>query len=211
MLIRSKTIAALGAGAAGLLLFLAGAHGGACAPMAPKLLTNIATEIAAREAPANSRDLEGEEIMIGARPVALVRGEAQWDRAALLIEESLAKVLEAVRNSPDVVASGNPIVLFIGADDTGFRYEAMAPIVRAPEGKTRLADGVELGLSPAGKALRFHHRGDYGDIDGTYEAINERLEQKGLEAPDRFVEEYLTDPMRLEDAATQVDIYVLLK
>lgn len=178
---------------------------------ATKPFARIATEFAAKAAPANPRDLDGEEITIGAPPVALVKGEARWDRAALLIEESLAEVLEAVRRSPDVVASGNPIVLFVGADDAGFRYEAMAPIVKAPEGKTRLADGVEIGLSPAGKALRFHHRGDYGDIDGTYEAINERLEQKGLEAPERFVEEYLTDPMRLEDAATQEDIYVLLK
>ena len=50
-----------------------------------------------------------------------------------------------------------------------------------------------LAQSPSGKAIKFQHRGAYDDIDSTYEAITAYLDEKGLEARNLFVEEYLND------------------
>nr|WP_245300287.1 GyrI-like domain-containing protein [Methylocystis bryophila] len=44
--------------------------------------------------------------------------------------------------------------------------------------------GVEVGATPAGKALKFEHRGPYEDIESTYEAITAFLDEKGLETKD---------------------------
>ena len=69
----------------------------------------------------------------------------------------------------------------------------MIPIDKAPEGKTTLSETVKLGQTPAGKAMKFEHRGSYEDIDSTYEAITAYLDEKGLEADNLFVEEYLNE------------------
>ncbi len=41
--------------------------------------------------------------------------------------------------------------------------------------------------------MRFEHRGAYDDIDATYEAITAYLDEKGIDAQEVFVEEYLND------------------
>jgi len=53
-------------------------------------------------------------------------------------------------------------------------------------------------IGPEGKALsKFVHRGSYDNMDNTYEAITNHLdEKKKLEAKDTFIEEYITDPLK---------------
>jgi len=70
---------------------------------------------------------------------------------------------------------------------------------------------VKIGESPAGKAIKFLHRGAYDDIDSTYELITAFLDEKGLESQNRFIEEYLTDTAEPDDANLEADIYVFLK
>ena len=53
-----------------------------------------------------------------------------------------------------------------------------------------------MGKSPDGKALKFVHRGSYDNMDNTYEAITNHLDDKKLEAKDTFIEEYITDPLK---------------
>ena len=82
---------------------------------------------------------------------------------------------------------------FLEADDVGFKYRAEIPIEAIPDGKTSLSDSVKFGQTPVGKAMRFEHRGAYDDIDATYEAITAYLDEKGTDAQDVFVEEYLNE------------------
>ena len=70
---------------------------------------------------------------------------------------------------------------------------------------------MKLGQTPVGKAMRFEHRGAYDDIDATYEAITAYLDEKGIDAQDMFIEEYLNDVKTPDDPNLQVDIFVLLK
>ena len=43
---------------------------------------------------------------------------------------------------------------------------------------------MSVGQSPEGKALKFVHRGSYDNMDNTYEAITNHLDDKKLEAKD---------------------------
>ena len=70
---------------------------------------------------------------------------------------------------------------------------------------------MRFATSPAGKTLRFQHRGTYEDIETTYEMITAYLDEKGLEAQNLFVEEYISLPATAEEEGAQVDIFVFLK
>jgi len=74
-----------------------------------------------------------------------------------------------------------------------------------------LTGGVKIGDSPAGKVMKFLHRGAYDDIDSTYDLITAFLDEKGLDSENRFIEEYLTNTSEPDDTNLEADIYVFLK
>ena len=148
-------------------------------------------------------------VAVEARPAIVFKGLGKWDEAEKLIPEALAK-LKAAAAKAGLPVNGRPVTVFTKTDDSGFSFEAMLPLAAAPEGKAKLADGVEVGASPSGKALKFQHRGAYDEIEATYEAIAAYLDEKGLDTKDLIVEEYLSD-FKGDDASVDVDIYVFLK
>ncbi len=167
------------------------------------------------DAPANSAtdnavaSVMSQTVTVDARPAAVLKGQGKWDEAAKTISAALAKVHDAASRA-GLAVNGRPVAVFTKTDDAGFTFEAMAPLAAAPEGKVKLADGVEIGASPAGRALKFQHRGAYDEIDATYEAIAAFLDEKGLDTKDLIIEEYLTD-FKGDDANVDVDIYVFLR
>ena len=161
--------------------------------------------------PAPSGDASTAQALdLPARPVALLRGSAKWDEGFASITAAIAKINAEVAKA-GLVANGHPITVFVETDDDGFRFETMVPLADVPAGKDSLSDVVKLGKSPPGKAIKFQHRGTYEEIDATYEAITAYLDEKGLEAQNLFIEEYLTVPKTADDAAMEVDIYVFVK
>jgi effector-binding domain-containing protein len=147
---------------------------------------------------------------VAARPVALMRGSATWDDGFKTITGALAQIQSEMQKA-GLTASGHPFTVFVETDDAGFRYEAMVPLDKAPEGKSELTKDIQIGSSPSGKAMKFQHRGAYDDIDATYEAITAYLDEKNIEAQNLFVEEYLTDLKAADDQSLEVDIYVFIK
>ncbi|MGO9236373.1 MAG: GyrI-like domain-containing protein [Methylocella sp.] len=144
-----------------------------------------------------------------ARPVAYVSANAEWANGFKSVMGEIAKVDAAVKKA-GLTQAGHPFALFLATDDKSFQFEAMVPLAGKPEAKD-LSDGVKIGESPAGKAIKFLHRGAYDDIDSTYELITAFLDEKGLESQNRFIEEYLTDTAEPDDANLEADIYVFLK
>lgn len=147
---------------------------------------------------------------VSARPAFVVKGQAKWDDAQKTIVDGIAKARAAATKS-GASLDGRPLTVFTETDDKGFHYEVMAPLAKAPESKTGVEAGVEIGLTPAGKALKFQHRGSYDEIDATYEAVTAYLDEKGLDTKNVFAEEYLNDLKDGEDPNLEVDIYVFLK
>jgi effector-binding domain-containing protein len=152
----------------------------------------------------------GQTIDLAARPAAYMEGKTTWDEGFSAITGSFA-IISSELTKAGLKSAGRPITVFLETDDTGFRYRAMVPLDNAPAGKTSLPDAVKIGQTPAGKAMRFEHRGSYEDIDATYEAITAYLDERGIEAGNSFVEEYLNEVKDPSDPNLQVDIFVLLK
>lgn len=148
-------------------------------------------------------------VMIDARPAVVLRGQGKWQDAAKIIFEAQTRLNEAVSKA-GLTVNGRPITVFTKTDDSGFNFEAMLPLTAAPEGKLNLIDGVEIGASPSGKALKFQHHGAYEEIEATYEAVAAYLDEKGLDSKDLIIEEYIGE-LREDDENIDVDIYVFLK
>ena len=149
-------------------------------------------------------------VQLEAHPVAMIRGSASWDDGFTTLAAAFSKIQGEIVKA-GLKASGRPITVFVETDDDSFRYEAMVPLAEAPVGKDSLSAEVKIGKSPPGKAIKFQHRGPYEEIDSTYEAITAYLDEKGLEAQNLFIEEYLTDPKTPDDPSLEVDIYVFVQ
>ncbi len=147
---------------------------------------------------------------LAARPALILDGSSDWDNGLTTIMAAVDK-LNSERDKAGLQSGGRPIAVFTDTDDQGFKFTAMAPLVATPAPAPAFGQDVKLGETPAGKTMKFEHRGSYDDIDTSYEAITAYLDEKGLEAQNLFIEEYLTTPKDIDDPDLEVDIYVFLK
>jgi len=149
----------------------------------------------------------GESITLEPKKVVVVKGTANWDNAFDTLIDSF-KVLSTLLDKQGIKPSGNPMIVYTSTDDTGFTFLAEIPIEQEPKS---LGKGMSMGKSPDGKALKFVHRGSYDNMDNTYEAITNHLDEKKLEAKDTFIEEYMTDPLKTAEDKLVINVYVPLK
>jgi effector-binding domain-containing protein len=153
---------------------------------------------------------DAQSIDLAAQPVAILAGKSDWDDGFQNLQDDFKKI-RAEMAKAGLTAAGRPLTVFLQTDDQSFTYNAMIPVAGVQPGQTQLGNNVTLGTSPAGKTIKFQHQGAYDDIDATYEAITAYLDEKGLEAKDLFIEQYLNDANGSDDPDLQVDIYVFLK
>jgi effector-binding domain-containing protein len=160
------------------------------------------------ELPASSKDPFGEEIALPAKTIIYLKGNSTWDKALETLVDAFKSVY-ALLDKQGIKRTGPVMTIYTQADDTGFQFQAAVPIAEAPKDLPK--GDIAVGRSPAGKALKFVHRGSYDSMDNTYEAITNYLDEKRLEAADAFVEEYQTDPVTTPEDKFVVTIYVPLK
>jgi len=160
--------------------------------------------------PMTTEGATGAVVELTTRPCAYIEAKASREEVYGAIMGALAKIRAAVEKA-GLKPQGHPLSVFLTADDDGFTFRAMVPLEGAPDPKLVLDDPVKLGQTPVGKAMKFEHRGEYDEIDSTYDAITAWLDEKGVDAQDVFLEEYLNETKSSDDPNLQVDIYVLLK
>jgi effector-binding domain-containing protein len=171
------------------------------APAAPE-------QIAPPSAPAQPGDVFGADATLTAKPMIYVKGTGTWDKAFATLTASFKKI-KAYMDKEGLKPDGLPMTIFTATDDNGFDYEAAVPVAEAPKNPPH--GDVSLGQTPAGLALKFVHRGSYDDLDNTYEAITNYLDDKRLTAKDMFIEEYVTDPLTADPNQLVVNVYVLVE
>ncbi|MET0605899.1 MAG: GyrI-like domain-containing protein [Beijerinckiaceae bacterium] len=148
-----------------------------------------------------------DEVMLAPKPAASLRGQAKWDDSIVKIQAALATIRSELAKA-GIKAAGRPLTVFLSSDDEKFSYEAMVPVDPSTDMSKQLGSDVKLTQTPAGKAVRFGHKGPYDNIDETYEVLTAYLDAKGIEAKDAFIEEYLTETLPPADANTELHIYV---
>lgn len=137
-----------------------------------------------------------------------IKGSGKWDSAFQSISAAVKK-LEAYAAKEGLKTDGLPMTIFTATDNSGFDFQAALRLAEAPKNPPR--GEIALGQSPEGHALKFVHRGAYGALDDTYEAITNDLDEKQLEAKDLIIEEYVTDPASADPNKLVVNIYIMTK
>jgi effector-binding domain-containing protein len=160
--------------------------------------------------PQTGDPVDVDEVTLPAKPAAVLSGSSSWDEGFENLKKAFQRIEEELGKA-GIAPTGRPITVFAQTDDNGFRYDAMVPIERAPEGRTTLAPNITFGVTPSGRALRFVHKGPYDDIDSTYETVTAYLEAKDIDVKDSFIEEYVTDLTSSEDASLEINIFALPK
>ena len=153
-------------------------------------------------------DAFGEEVTLTAKTMVYAKGAATWDSAFDTLVEAFKNVYGTLQKQ-GLKADGPAMTIYTATDDTGFEYQAGVPLAEEPKGP--LPEGLTLGKSPEGRALKFIHRGSYDAMDSTYEAITNHLDEKRLEARDLFIEHYLTDPLTTPEDNLVIEVYVPIK
>ncbi|MCK1450766.1 GyrI-like domain-containing protein [Bradyrhizobium sp. 35] len=162
---------------------------------------------AATPAPVQTADPFGQETTLESKKVLMVKGTANWDSAFDTLIDAF-KALNTLLDKQGIKHAGNSMIVYTSTDDTGFTFLAEIPVEQAPK---NLPKDMSVGKSPEGKALKFVHRGSYDNMDNTYEAITNHLDDKKLEAKDTFIEEYLTDPLKTAEDKLVINVFVPLK
>ena len=150
----------------------------------------------------------GEEVTLVEKTIVYVAGSGMWDSAFETITNSF-KTVNGAMAKLGLKANGAPMTIYTATDDTGFQFQAAVPVAQAPT--VPAGSEIVVGKSPAGKALKFVHRGSYDAMDTTYEAITNYLDEKQLEARDLFVEQYMKDPVTTPEDDLVIEVYVPLK
>jgi effector-binding domain-containing protein len=179
------------------------------APATPAPSATPAPPAAQTSAPpaVQTADPFGEEITLTPKTAVVLKGNAKWDSAFETLTDSLKK-LAALLDKQGIKPSGNFMIVYTSTDDDGFTYQAEIPVDQEPK---NLPKDVSIGKTPEGKALKFVHRGSYDNMDNTYEAITNHLDDKKLEAKDTFIEDYVTDPLKTAEDKLVINVYVPLK
>ena len=168
------------------------------APVAPAPVTPPAVQAA---------DPFGEEITLAPKQVLAFSGKANWDSAFETLMDAF-KQMTALLDKQGIKPSGNSMIVYTSTDDTGFTFLAEIPVDQEPKS---LPKAMSVSKSPEGRSLKFVHRGSYDNMDNTYEAITNHLDDKKLEAKDTFIEEYMTDPLKTAEDRLVINVYVPLK
>jgi effector-binding domain-containing protein len=169
-------------------------------------------QVTAPAAPAqpdtNQGDAFGEEVTLTAKTIVVMNGTATWDSAFETLVDAF-KSVQGFLDKQGIKSDGPAMTIYTETSDKGFQFQAGMPVAEEPKEPPR--GDIAVGKSPAGKALKFVHRGSYDAMDTTYDAITNYLDEKKLEAKDLFVEQYLTDPTTTAEDKLVIEVLVPIK
>lgn len=173
-------------------------------------VTSAPAQESGSDAPASARPSGefGLEVALPEKPIIFMTGNGKWDSAFDTLVDAF-KTVYAFMEKEGLQPAGEPLMIYTGADDSGFSFQAAIPLNAAPENPPR--GDIAVGMAPTGKAYKFVHRGSYDGMENTYEAITNFFEERNIEPQDMFIEEYVTDPRTTAEGELVINVLVPVK
>lgn len=150
----------------------------------------------------------GQEVTLPEKPIIYAAGTGEWDTAY----ETLTEAFKAVKNYLDkagLTAAGPAMTIYTAMDDMSFNFQAAFPLA-APPPPGAPTGNVSVGTSPAGKMLKFVHRGSFDGMTQTYDAISHYVDEKQISTQELLIEEYVTDILTAPADKLVINIFVPL-
>jgi effector-binding domain-containing protein len=148
-----------------------------------------------------------DEVELIAGPVVYRRIRGAPDDMIALLDRGLSE-LNAAAFQAGITAIGPPFAVFVEIDDQRFAADMMLPVATRPPAAL---PGLQLGSSPAGRAIRVRHVGSYESLEETYAEIETFVEDKVLDIRELFVERYMNTPRNSAPMDLQTEVFVLLR
>jgi effector-binding domain-containing protein len=149
----------------------------------------------------------GQQVTLAEQPIVYTAGTGEWDTALETLTEAFKSVKQFL-DKAGLKAAGPAMTIYTAMDDVSFNFQAAIPVVappsRAPTGE------ILAGTSPAGKALKFVHRGSFEAMTQTYDTISHHVEEKQISTQELLIEEYITDLLTAPADKLVVNIFVPL-
>jgi effector-binding domain-containing protein len=149
----------------------------------------------------------GQEVTLAEQPIVYTAGTGEWDTALETLTEAFKSVKQYL-DKAGLKAAGPPMTIYTAMDDVSFNFQAAIPVQalpsKAPTGE------ILAGTSPAGKALKFVHRGSFEGMTQTYDTISHHVEEKQISTQELLIEEYVTDLLTAPADKLVVNIFVPL-
>ena len=149
----------------------------------------------------------GIECVVAPMGTALTEDQAQMirrytDRVYLLYDSDKA----------GLKAAGPAMTIYTAMDDVSFNFQAAIPVAAPPKGAPKGAPTGDIlsGTSPAGKALKFVHRGSFDAMTQTYDTISHHVDEKQISTQELLIEEYITDLVTAPADKLVINIFVPL-
>ena len=149
----------------------------------------------------------GQEVTLAEQPIVYTAGTGEWDTALETLTEAF-KTVKQYLDKAGLKAAGPPMTIYTAMDDVSFNFQAAIPVAAAP---AKAPTGEILaGTTPAGKALKFVHRGSFEGMTQTYDVISHHVEEKQISTQELLIEEYITDLLTAPADKLVVNIFVPL-
>jgi len=149
----------------------------------------------------------GQEVTLAEQPIIYTAGTGEWDTALETLTEAFKSVKQFL-DKAGLKAAGPAMTIYTAMDDVSFNFQAAIPVM-APPSKAPTGD-ILAGTSPAGKALKFVHRGSFEAMTQTYDTISHHVEEKQISTQELLIEEYITDLLTAPADKLVVNIFVPL-
>ena len=149
----------------------------------------------------------GQEVTLTEKIIVYASGTAEWDTAYGTLLDAF-KATQAFLDQKGITPSGPAMTIYTAMDDMTFNFQAAIPVAHSTTGP--LPDRISTGISPAGKALKFVHRGSFEEITMTYDEISHYVEEKQISSKELLVEEYVSDFLTTPADKLVVNIFVPL-
>ena len=153
-------------------------------------------------------DAFGEPVTLTEQNIVYTAGSGQWDHAFETIVDAF-KAVNAYLQKQGIKPSGAPMTIYTSTNDTSFQFWAAVPVAEPPKDKP--TGNIQVGKTTPGPAYKFIHRGSYDEMDTTYDAITNFLDEKQLDAKGLFIEQYDTDPVATPPDKLVVEVFVPVK
>ena len=149
----------------------------------------------------------GQEVTLAEKTIVFAAGTGEWDSAYETLKESF-ETLQAYLDKAGLKAAGPPMTIYTAMDDHSFNFQAAIPLAAPPT--TPPGSNLGVGTSPAGKMLKFVHRGSFEAMTQTYDAISHHVEEKQISTKELLIEEYVTSLVSTPPEKLVINIFVPL-
>ena len=155
-----------------------------------------------------------EVVTLKPRPIIKAQGRvATGDDAAVsgALSEAIQKILAFAEANQLEVGGGAGTVVTLSNDGGNWVFEATLPLASAPGAPVEPADGVSVGQSYVGRAVRVTHKGAYSSLPQSFDRVQAYAREKGLTTTGIKWEEYISDPGEVAEPDLLTNVYIAVE